>query len=88
MLPKQYGDEGNECCDIDEEEEEKVLPEFKEGDRYELFFPVSKKVKYILVTIELFSLVILPNPYIGFAQLPLGKGLSYTCQRQILYARC
>jgi hypothetical protein len=51
VLHKQYGDEIDEGRDIDEEEVEKVLPEFKEGDRYVLFFSGSKKVKYIYIKI-------------------------------------
>lgn len=45
MLHKQYGDEREEgTVDQDEEEEEKDLPEFKEGDLYGLFFSASNKV--------------------------------------------
>ena len=45
MLHKQYGDEKEEGRGDDEEdEEEKVLPEFREGEEFGLFFSASKKV--------------------------------------------
>ena len=44
MMHRQYGDEGEEGqADVDDEEE-KELPAFKEGDLYGLFFSASKKV--------------------------------------------
>eukprot|EP00577_Skeletonema_sp_RCC1716_P004887 CAMPEP_0113381834 /NCGR_PEP_ID=MMETSP0013_2-20120614/5519_1 /TAXON_ID=2843 ORGANISM="Skeletonema costatum, Strain 1716" /NCGR_SAMPLE_ID=MMETSP0013_2 /ASSEMBLY_ACC=CAM_ASM_000158 /LENGTH=1160 /DNA_ID=CAMNT_0000264299 /DNA_START=12 /DNA_END=3495 /DNA_ORIENTATION=- /assembly_acc=CAM_ASM_000158 len=43
MLHKQYGDEREDVPFGEEEEEEKDLPEFKEGDMYGLFFSGSKK---------------------------------------------
>ena len=41
---KQYGNEGEEG-NRDDDEEEKVLPYFKEGDQYGLYFSASKKVR-------------------------------------------
>ena len=43
MMHKQYGDEREDDPFGEEEEEEKDLPEFKEGDIYGLFFSGSKK---------------------------------------------
>lgn len=48
MMHKQYGDEREEGTVDDEEEEEKDLPEFKEGDLYGLFFSGSNKVCSLL----------------------------------------
>ena len=44
MLNKQHRDKGDAGHDNNEEEEEKVLPMFKEGDRYGFFFSGLKKV--------------------------------------------
>lgn len=52
MLHKQYGDEGEEGH-VDDEEEEKDLPEFKEGDVYGFFFSASKKVSRSIALITL-----------------------------------
>lgn len=46
MLHRQYGDEGEDGQgNDDDDEEEKVLPNFTEGDQYGLFFSASKKVR-------------------------------------------
>ncbi|KAL9182687.1 hypothetical protein ACHAXT_013339 [Thalassiosira profunda] len=51
MMHRQYGDEGEDGRrDGDADEEEKDLPEFKEGDCYGLFFSGSKKSDKVSLT--------------------------------------
>ncbi|KAL7548997.1 hypothetical protein ACHAWF_012271 [Thalassiosira exigua] len=51
MLYRRYGDEGEEGRSDDKEnEEEKKLPDFTEGDEYVLFFTSSKKSDKVTVT--------------------------------------
>ena len=47
MMHNKYGDEREEGQAEDDDEEEKILPDFQEGDRYGLFFSASKKVRGI-----------------------------------------
>ena len=42
MMHHKYGDDEGQVDD--DNEEEKVLPDFNEGDQYGLFFSASKKV--------------------------------------------
>ena len=51
LLHKQYGDEGDEGYGEDDEEDEKALPDFKEGDNYRLFSSGSKKVTRVFVNV-------------------------------------
>ena len=44
-MHNKYGDEREEGQAEDDDEEEKVLPDFQEGDQYGLFFSASKKVR-------------------------------------------
>ena len=46
MMHRQYGNEREDNGGVaaEEDEEERELPEFKEGDSYGLFFSGSKKV--------------------------------------------
>ena len=46
-MHNKYGDEREEGQAEDDDEEEKVLPDFQEGDQYGLFFSASKKVRGI-----------------------------------------
>ena len=47
MMHNKYGDEREEGQAEDDDEEEKVLPDFQEGDQYGLFFSSTKKVRCI-----------------------------------------
>ena len=47
MMHRQYGDEGEDGRGGAEDEEEKDLPKFTEGDCYGLFFSGSKKVRLV-----------------------------------------
>ena len=51
MMHNKYGDEREEGQAEDDDEEEKVLPDFQEGDQYGLFFSASKKVRGILLVL-------------------------------------
>ena len=55
MMHRQYGDEGEDGRrDDDADEEEKDLPEFKEGDCYGLVFSGSKKVRLVALRVACF----------------------------------
>eukprot|EP00804_Cyclotella_cryptica_P011112 CCRYP_020500-RD/>CCRYP_020500-RD protein AED:0.15 eAED:0.15 QI:179/1/1/1/1/1/9/334/1141 len=49
VLYKQYGDELEDGRTEDEDEDERVLPEFKEGEEFRLFFPALAKSSKVSV---------------------------------------